>query len=234
MTTSSSEPADSVSSLARLFAPWPVVVEELRDSRDLPTLHPDEAAQVADAAPQRQLEFAQARACARRALAQFDVQAFALLNGPDRAPRWPAGIVGSITHTVRPALTYAAVVVGRSTDVLAVGVDAEASQGLEAALQSYVLTVGEQERLAAAEPERQPLLAKIIFSAKEAFYKAQFPLSARKLGFQDVEVALDLRQSTFQVRLTARAPTDLPLVRCQGRYAVDEHLVLTGIVVCPS
>jgi 4'-phosphopantetheinyl transferase EntD len=211
-----------------------VVVEELRDSRDLPALHPEEAAQVADAAPQRQLEFAQARACARLALARLDVRGFALLNGADRAPRWPAGIVGSITHTLRPALTYVGVVVGRSADVVAVGVDAEASQGLDAALQPYGLTAVEQERLAAVEPERQPLWAKIIFSAKEAFYKAQFPLSARRLGFQDVEVALDPAQSTFQVRLTARAPADLPLAFCQGRYAVDALLVLTGIVVCPS
>jgi 4'-phosphopantetheinyl transferase EntD len=228
------QPHAELATLAHLLAGWPVIVEEMRDAAEIPPLHPAEAVQIADAAPQRQREFAQARACARRALARMNVHDFALLNGDDRAPRWPAGILGSITHTARPALTYAGIAVGPSADIMAVGIDAEAARGLDVALQRRVLTVDEQSALTAAPSDRRPLLAKIIFSAKEAFYKAQFSLSRKGLSFHDVDVALDIERSTFEARLNQRAPTGLPLVRCQGRYVTDAKLVLTGVVILRS
>ncbi|MBN1173619.1 MAG: 4'-phosphopantetheinyl transferase, partial [Micromonosporaceae bacterium] len=59
---------------------------------------PEEAPLVARAVPRRRAEFTTGRHCARLALASLGVEPAAILAGPDRAPRWPAGIVGTITH----------------------------------------------------------------------------------------------------------------------------------------
>ena len=65
-----------------------------------PPVHPDEMAQVDAAVNSRRVEFATGRSCARRALARMGIREFVLRSNPvSRAPRWPAGVVGAITHT---------------------------------------------------------------------------------------------------------------------------------------
>lgn len=198
---------------------------------EAPPLLPEEAAQVAEAVPRRRIEFATGRACARRALARLRIEAFALRNGPDRAPRWPAGVVGSITHTGQAPGGFCGVAVGRVAELRAVGLDAEGAEGLERSLWSFVLTPRERGWLDEMDPTLGGRLAKIIFSAKECFYKAQFPLSRRVLAFQDVEIALDPRSSAFEARLAKGVSRDLPLVACIGRYLEGEALVLAGVAL---
>ena len=81
--------------------------------------------------------------------------------------------------------------------------------------------------------------ALLIFSAKECFYKAQYPMSGRFLEFGQVEIAVEAQAQSqseaqagsFEVRLSRSAPAALPLRRCTGRYAVDGDLLMTGITV---
>src|SRR5690348_13963037 len=121
--------------LDRLFLADPRVVgEEARLGTDVPEISAAEAADVARAVLGRRVAFATGRACARRALARLEVTAFDLRNGLDRAPRWPTGIVGSITHTGPAPGGYCAVVVGRSRELAALGVDAEQWSRLTPAL----------------------------------------------------------------------------------------------------
>jgi 4'-phosphopantetheinyl transferase EntD len=94
-----------------------------------------------------------------------------------------------------------------------------------------VLTPNDQAGLASAPSAQQSLLAKIIFSAKEAYYKAQFPLSARRLSFQDVDVALDTHRSTFEIALVDPTANALASAQCLGRYVTDAKLLLTGVVI---
>lgn len=222
---------------ARLFAPWPTLkVEETRLGCEEPELLLPEVAQIAQAVSSRRIEFATGRACARRALARLPVSSrpnpeFALLNGPDRAPVWPVGVVGAITHTGRAPAGYCGVAVGRSVDLRAVGLDVERALPLGGELWPSVLTPTEQSWLAGFDGVRAGMLAKLMFSAKECFYKAQFPLSRRFLGFGEVEITLDPASSTFDARLTEYARKNLPLVRCSGRYAESEEFIFTGIAL---
>lgn len=223
--------ADHLGALtAGLFAGWPVVTETVRLSETLPAAHPLEAAQVEGASPRRLREFAAGRVCARRALARLGVHDFALRNGADRAPRWPAGIVGAITHTGDVRRGFCAVAAARALDVAALGLDAELGS-LTEGLWDIVLSPGERGWIGTLDDEQQRRSALLIFSAKECFYKAQFPLSSRFLEFSQVEVALDVAKHTFEARVTRSAPAALPLRHCQGRYAAEGDLVMTAIAL---
>jgi len=231
-----------------LFAEWPAVtvadarLSDFVDPVDLaspaalaaiPDLPPEEAAQIAHAVPRRQLEFATVRVCARRAAARLGVAPFVLLNGADRAPLWPADLVGSLTHTGRGTSGYCAAAAARADAMRSIGIDAEQAQPLPSRLWDFVLTPSEQTHLRAMDPDPDAwgLLAKIVFSAKECFYKAQFPLTRQYLGFHQVEIALDLANGAFEARLSPSAPPGMALTASRGRFAVAEDLVKTAIGV---
>jgi 4'-phosphopantetheinyl transferase EntD len=219
------------SRLAALFAGQPVIVEEARLAEDLPPPLPEEARLVDKAVARRKAEFAAGRACARRALERLGVVGFALLNGEDRAPLWPPGIVGAITHTGPLPGGFCGVAVARAAEVRAVGLDAEEARPLEERLWSYVLTASERRALAPADPAAQGRLAKVVFSAKECFYKAQYPLTRQYLRFDQVEIALDLAAGAFEaIPLAGAAGPGVP-ARSMGRFSMDETLVLTGLVL---
>src|SRR5207245_224467 len=115
-----------LSPAAGLFDEGVIVAEVMPLPDDAPLL-PAEAAVVAAVAPRRRREFAAGRWCARQALVRLGIEGFALLPSPDRAPRWPPGIVGSISHTS----DYCVAVVARQRDFLGVGVDAEPDEPID-------------------------------------------------------------------------------------------------------
>ena len=72
-------------------------------------LRPEERAYVESAVPRRVREFAAGRQCARLALRELGGPDEAIPVGLSRQPKWPPGIVGSITHTVGYCLAVVAV-----------------------------------------------------------------------------------------------------------------------------
>lgn len=211
----------------------PVFGEVLRLAAEPHPIHPDEAQQVAGAVARRRVEFAAGRACARRALTRLGIGDFVLKNGADRAPRWPAGVVGAISHAGAVPGGLCGVVVSRSRDFLTLGFDAEVANAVGPDLWPRVTTTGERAWLQAQPAADRPALATVLFSAKECFYKARFPLSGEFLEFADVEVALDPAGSSFEARLTAGV-NDRILPGCKGRYAAVDGFVVTGIGVPTS
>ncbi len=118
----------------------------------------------------RSHEFARGRLCARRALRGLGVEEAPVGIGPDGEPLWPAGVVGSITHTG----SYAAAVVAHASGLRSPGLDAEPVRPMSEVLAAEVLTPLERARLRdAGDPA---LLAVLCFAAKEAAFKAWFPL----------------------------------------------------------
>jgi 4'-phosphopantetheinyl transferase EntD len=153
----------------------------------------------------------------------------AIPAGPDRAPCWPPGFVGSITHTGKLEGAFAAAAVARATDVQAVGLDAEQAEPLGDELMARVLTDSERRRLDAEAASEQGLLAKLVFSAKEAFYKCQYPLTLQFLGFHDVEVELDRRAGTFRAILLTESGRFPRRAAFGGRFSLDAELILAGV-----
>jgi 4'-phosphopantetheinyl transferase EntD len=216
--------------LAGLFADSRVQVEESDLLGDAEILYPEEAALVSTAVPSRQREFAIGRSCARRALARLGVAAGPLLAGPDRAPRWPAGVVGSITHTNAGGTGFCAAAVAESRHVRSLGVDAESSDPLPRSLWGIVL--GSEEAAAIEALPEAGRLAKVVFAAKEATYKAISAFVGKVLEFGDVSVRLSPRTGTFTARLRVpREAESAPPGIFQGRFAIENALVFTAVAI---
>jgi 4'-phosphopantetheinyl transferase EntD len=96
--------------------------------------------------------------------------------GADRAPRWPEGVVGSITHDGGLCLA----IVGRSNAWQAIGIDLERDADLPPEITAQIATEAE---LSALAPLPRGRAAARVFSAKEAAYKAQYPLTRCLFGF---------------------------------------------------
>ena len=84
-------------------------------------LFPEEEAQITGAIEKRRREFTTGRGLARGLLPAFGIEGAVLVNGEDRAPIWPDGVVASISHT----FGYCGVVVASSRDYRALGLDVE-------------------------------------------------------------------------------------------------------------
>lgn len=199
---------------------------------DVDGLYDEEAALVANAVASRRREFAAGRACARRALAELGIQDFPLLAGQDRAPIWPGAIVGSITHTLAAGEGYCAVAVAHRRLVASVGLDAEPRAGLPAELWSRVLDP-EEERMTRATDE-PAVWARLIFSAKEAVYKAVYPLCGRFLDFFDVHVEVTKQAGLLLAELVGAARSVAPADTLTVRFTADDALLVTGVMLPAS
>jgi 4'-phosphopantetheinyl transferase EntD len=208
--------------LDSLFPPGAASVLSLSPGAS-PALLADELVYTRTFAPRRLGEFRHGRACARLALSRLGVAAVAIPVGSKREPVWPDGIVGSISH----AGSAAAAVVARRADVRSLGLDLEAAGDLEAGLWSRICLPAEIARNAGSG-YGAGCAARLVFSAKEAAYKALWPVTGRFLDFHDIEVRLDEAGRTFAV--TSRAahlPEELASA-VSGRFATVGELFATA------
>ncbi len=181
-----------------------------------------EWALVRDAVPARVRAFALGRRAAHRALARSKAPSGPILARADRAPRWPAGFVGSIAHCEGIAIAA----VARADAVQGLGVDVEVARGLPTDLWSRVLTPRERTALdALPEAERQGAALR-VFCAKEAVYKAWSPRGQRVIEFQDVELAA-LPTAEVTCATSAHVATP-PRARADVRVGGDDVYVFAA------
>ncbi|GLW09199.1 4'-phosphopantetheinyl transferase [Microtetraspora sp. NBRC 13810] len=200
--------------------PSSVRVAEAFGDEPAVALFPEEEALVARASGKRRGEFATARACARRALAGLGLPPVAIPAGEDGAPRWPDGVVGSMTH----CRGYRAAAVALAGDVTTVGIDAEPALPLPPRILDKVAGPREQAMLARLK-DPSVCWDRLLFCVKEAVYKAWFPLTGSWLGFLDAVVELD-PGGTFGVVIPGRTPGGF-----DGRWATGHGLLLAAIAV---
>lgn len=192
---------------------------------------PEEEPLIARSVAKRRNEFITARHCARLALQQLGQQPVPILKGEKGEPCWPAGIVGSLTHTQ----SFRGAVVGRQSAVRSVGIDAEPHDVLPDGVLDAV-TIAEERHEIAALPDGLHW-DRILFCAKEATYKAWFPLTRRWLGFEDAHVVFDVDPAgttgefVSKIMVDGAALSGPPLTALRGRWSVDRGLVLTAILL---
>jgi 4'-phosphopantetheinyl transferase EntD len=216
----------SLPPLLNLF-PHCVAIAVAAEDDDPAPLFPDEIAAVRRAVPSRQREFAAGRTCARRALESLGVPAGAIPVGPHRAPVWPDGVVGSITH----CKGFTGAVVALASCVRSVGFDAEPAQALQPDLHRLICTPEEVAWLVSA-PNRRGDWGKLIFSAKESVHKCLYPLYGITLDFLDVTIMFAPDGNTFAAREADGRSTDgVDLHRVRGRLTVSDTHVFTGAFV---
>jgi 4'-phosphopantetheinyl transferase EntD len=192
---------------------------------------PEEEALIARSVAKRRNEFVTVRYCARQALGELGIPPVPILKGEKGEPCWPDGVVGSLTHCEG----FRGAAVGRVKEVRSVGIDAEPHG---------VLPNGVLEAIS-LPPERTELATlsaglhwdRILFCAKEATYKAWFPLTHRWLGFEDAHITFEVDSSghsgTFEstILIDPSAESGPPLTALAGRWLVRDGLALTAIVL---
>jgi len=207
-------------------------LEELRGDSVLAAL-PE---RLAGAVPSRRASFLAGRWCAHQALRDSvpHVAHTAVEIGEFREPLWPAGAIGSISHTAGYALAAAAPR-GR---MRAIGLDVE--QWLEAdapaRLGADLAGAGELDALVAQTGWPAARLLTVLFSAKETIYKCLFPEVRTFFGFEAAWVerveAFDGGEGQFVARLTAPLGPGLPEgLLLRGRFACLDNVVVTTLVL---
>lgn len=152
----------------------------------------------------RLVEFSAGRHAARVALAGLGLPTAAIPQGADRAPVWPPGISATITHSASACLAAA------TRGQRGLGLDLEEDRPLDPALWDTVLSAAERDWAEAQpDPGRAALM---VFSAKEAAYKAQYPLSRQMLGFDAMEIRFEGAAFAACLRLPV------------GPFAVDDTI----------
>src|SRR5690606_2169366 len=187
-----------------------------------------------DAVSKRKAEFLAGRYCARQALAELDPAASKvpeIARRENRAPCWPAGIVGSITHSKG----YAAAAVAWQQDVYALGIDSEATIKERTAnnVASHILTGEEvyEENRALFRSANHYLT--LVFSAKESIFKALHPHVQRYFDFRDAVIELDAdRAGRFRFRLLKDLNEEFTEgFEAEGSYALDGDFVHTAVLL---
>ena len=200
---------------------------------DPPGLAPlaEEEPLIARSVAKRRNEFITVRYCARIALGELGFSAVPILKGEKGEPCWPDGVVGSLTHCAG----FRGAVVGRKGAVRSVGVDSEPHDVLPDGVLDAISLPAERTELAALPAGVH--WDRILFCAKEATYKAWFPLTKRWLGFEDAHITFDVDESgsagSFEstILIDAAALSGPPLSSLRGRWSVNRDLVLTAITL---
>lgn len=154
-------------------------------------------------APERQHEFTIGRLAAHGALAAVGGPATAVLIGAAGEPLWPTAWVGSISHSRH----HAAALVVSKRRVRSVGLDIVDERALDDRAAANLMTVPEVKRLIDAGWARDAESARrLVFSAKEAVFKCQYPLTGcASLDFLDVTLCRT-RDAAGADRITASCP----------------------------
>jgi 4'-phosphopantetheinyl transferase EntD len=178
---------------------------------------------IAASVPKRQAEFLAGRICAAEALRRAGLPHPQIPVDLHRSPRWPDGVIGSITH----AGGYSAAAVISSTQARGLGLDIELIMDQESAesIQHLIAGPAELQRLFARRSDRdRPFLLTLLFSAKESFFKAAFPQVRAYFDFDAIELSeLDIAGGRLGFRCVEALSEQL-----QPGYSFSVHFETLG------
>jgi len=192
---------------------------------------PEEEPLIAKSVAKRRNEFITVRYCAREAMGELGIAPVPILKGDKGEPCWPDGIVGSLTHCEG----FRGAAVARHDQVRSVGIDAEPHDVLPNGVLDAISLPAERVEL--GELPAGLHWDRILFCAKEATYKAWFPVTRRWLGFEDAHITFDVDGSgtaggfESRILIDPAAPSGPPLQTLSGRWSVRDGLALTAIVL---
>jgi 4'-phosphopantetheinyl transferase EntD len=169
-----------------LASPGLLIGHRLISPGDEDALLDEEAGSIASTVVGARRASGAARIVARELLAQLGHPRAPVPKSASGEPIWPAGIAGSLAHDDEVAVAA----VGPRRDVGSVGIDVEPAVLLPPDMLELIATPQELHKIA-----DDPLRGKLLFAAKEAVYKAVYPLERVFLEFRDIEVDLAGRKA---------------------------------------
>jgi 4'-phosphopantetheinyl transferase EntD len=215
--------------LFRPLLPDTVLIAEMVPADADPSALPlPERSLIERAVEHRRREFAAGRTLARALLRDAGAHTAVLLSDTDRVPIWPQAIVGSITH----CRSLCAVAVAPRAVSAGIGIDVEPAKPLDEGLHAMILREAERSRLDALPTLVRPLGALLVFSIKEAVYKAIYPDRRQFLDFQQVEI-VSIDEEGFVADVLVPEASFPGLSRISGRYRVADGHVASAVVLPP-
>lgn len=161
---------------------------------------PEEDAALQRSVDKRRREFVAGREYARAAMAQLGRPAAPIAVRPSRAPYWPEGLTGSISHSGDTCVAA----VAATSNFVSLGIDIEFATPLSPELHATVCSADELASPAVTDGFDPP---KVLFAVKEAFFKFYHPVAGHFLDFLDVNVSLDVVRSRFSLQLRDELPS---------------------------
>jgi 4'-phosphopantetheinyl transferase EntD len=175
-------------------------------------LFPEEARSIPARSPAARRASGAARRIAHGLLADLGMGDFAILRTSSGAPAWPDGITGSLAHDDEMAVAALAPV--SVSHIGSIGIDIEPAQPLPDDISALVATSADTTGSA-----DRHLAGRILFAAKEAVYKATYPLDHKVLGYEDIAVNLNAGRAMTKTGRGARLA-----------YCVARHVVVLAFV----
>lgn len=198
------------SAMDALTLPGVVIGHRLIAPGDEDALRAEEVRGISESVVERRRASGAARIVARELLQRLGHADCQLPRAASGAPVWPAGVIGSLAHDRRVAV--AAVADRRRIDAL--GIDIEPAESLPMDLLDIIATPDERPRLG-----ENPIYGRLLFAAKEAVYKAVYPLDRKFLEHHDVQIDFSRRKGTVRNGRTAEL-----------RFCISTHLIVLAFV----
>ncbi len=186
-------------------------------------------ARLATAVDVRKADFLAGRMMLKLAQKELGLASLAVEIGENRAPVWPQGQRGSVSHTDG---RVACVLTGNVNLGLGIDVEKIASGKALAALRQQVLCERERELIDAATNWSPDVLATLIFSAKETLFKALYPQINTFFGFSAALTQKPPEPDTIVLQLTRSLGSGFNAQRqFKVRYRLESGYILTWLSV---
>ncbi|CNH72404.1 putative phosphopantetheinyl transferase [Yersinia thracica] len=190
------------------------------------------------AVAKRRAEYLAGRFVARQVLNMLEVRDYPLANGIDRAPLWPTGLIGSISHNNQRALCTAQIITSAAEPLEpqrrlhGIGLDIESLIPAERAANLWPGILSEEEYQHFHEgPLPFNHLLTLAFSAKESLFKAIYPQLGRYFDFLEAKLlSYSLDTGRFELQLLRELSGDFSAGRCfTGCFTLNDSDIQTLI-----
>jgi len=149
----------------------------------------------------------------------------------DGLPRWPAGTLGSLTHT----RGFASALVAPAGTVRCLGLDSEnwIPQKRISRIAPWVITDNERNNARRYSDKWFPRMFTVMYSAKESVIKCMYPLDGIRSGLLDWEIGLeDFGSGRFTFKSTRNSNSEIhPATEGWGGFVIDDQRVMTFVHV---
>ncbi|MCP4986398.1 MAG: 4'-phosphopantetheinyl transferase superfamily protein [Colwellia sp.] len=145
----------------------------------------------------RKAEYFAGRYLIRRTLLRLKEPAYDIPIGHNRAPVWPVGLQGSLTHTGNKGIS--AIAKHKVNYYLGIDIEEKLSEASRKEIENLICCQNEAERLQPSFEDKEALVT-FVFSAKESLFKALYPYVEVYFDFLDAEV-ITLEEYRFEIKL---------------------------------
>lgn len=178
----------------------------------------------------RKREFLAGRICAEELFLKHNLTNIKIQSSKSRAPIWPEGFIGSISHTKFCAVCSLA----DNKTYSSVGIDIEKliPRTRFETISKLITTESDQVFLSKFTGDDLLQVQTILFSGKEALYKAIFPHYLEYFGFQEASIVdIDFNNQLFTLEISSNTTLSKFNGEYSGEFLMYKDHILTSIKI---